>query len=135
MTLQESLRRVLEQRDDLAATFYETFFTRHPEARDYFAQVDLRHQRVLLTMALMVVERHYTHGFPSTLLYLKYLGHKHHLRQVPGELYPKWVDSLLIALEQFHGTDWDAEAATAWRNALDRASEAMLAGYREPIHV
>ena len=54
-------------------------------------------------MALMVVERHYENAFLATELYLKYLGHKHHLRNIPVDLYPKWIESLLAALEQFHG--------------------------------
>jgi hemoglobin-like flavoprotein len=134
MTIQESLRRVLERRDDLAALFYEVFFARHPEARPYFRDVNLKYQTVLLTMALMVVERHYTSGYLATELYLKYLGHKHHLRDVPVEMYPKWIESLLAALGKFHGADWDAEAAGEWRAALDRAAAVMLAGYCEPVH-
>lgn len=135
MTIQDSLRRVLEKRDDLAALFYEVFFDRHPEAKPYFKDVNLKHQTVLLTMALMVVERHYKNGYLATELYLKYLGHKHHAREVPPELYPRWIESLLAALEKFHGPDWDAEAAGQWRAALDRATEVMMAGYHEPVHV
>jgi hemoglobin-like flavoprotein len=135
MTIQESLRQVLEKRDDLAALFYEVFFDRHPEAKAFFSDVNLKYQTVLLTMALMVIERHHTNGYLATELYLKYLGHKHHRRDVPPELYPKWIESLLAALEKFHGRDWDDEAAGQWRAALDRASEAMLNGYREPVCV
>jgi hemoglobin-like flavoprotein len=135
MTIHDSLRQVLENRDTLATLFYEVFFERYPEAKPYFKDVNLKHQAVLLTMALMVVERHATHGYGSTTLYLKYLGHKHHLRGVPPELYPKWAEALLASLEQFHGKQWDQEAAGQWRAALDRAAEVMLAGYREPVHV
>ncbi len=135
MTIQESLRRVLEDRDGVAALFYDLFFERHPEARALCKDVNLKYQTVLLTMALMVVERHYADGYRATQLYLQHLGHKHHQRAVPTEMYPKWVESLLAALAKFHGPDWDAEAAGQWRAALDRASEVMLAGYREPILV
>ena len=135
MTIQDSLRRVLEQRDDLATLFYEVFFDRHPEAKLYFKDVNLKYQTVLLTTALMVVESHFNHGYSATEQYLKYLGHKHHVRAVPTELYPKWIESLLAALEQFHGADWDEEAAGEWRAALDRATKAMMAGYSEPVHV
>ena len=115
MTIQESLRRVLEDRDGVAALFYELFFDRHPEAKPLFQDVNLKYQTVLLTMALMVVERHYAGGYRATQLYLQHLGHKHHQRAVPPEMYPRWVESLLAA--------------------LDRASDMMLAGYREPVHV
>jgi hemoglobin-like flavoprotein len=135
MTIQESMIRVLEKRDDLAALFYEEFFERHPEATPLFAGVNLKYQTVLLTMALGVIEKHYLNGFPATAMYLKYLGHKHHQRAVPPELYPKWVESLLRTLEKFHGTDWDAEAAGQWRAALEKAAGVMLLGYEEPVHV
>jgi hemoglobin-like flavoprotein len=135
MTIQESLRRVLEDRDGVAALFYDLFFERHPDARALFKDVNLKYQTVLLTMALMVVERHYADGYRATQLYLQHLGHKHHQRAVPPEMYPRWVESLLAALEKFHGPDWDAEAAAQWRAALDRASDVMLAGYREPVLV
>jgi hypothetical protein len=57
------------------------------------------------------------------------------MRAVPQEMYPVWVESLLAALEQFHGKDWDAEAAGHWRAALDEATRLMLDGYRNPVHV
>jgi hemoglobin-like flavoprotein len=111
------------------------FFERHPEAKPLFKDVNFKYQTVLLTMALMVIERHYASGYLATELYLQHLGHKHHQRAIPPELYPKWVESLLAALEKFHGPDWDAEAAGQWHAALGRASAVMLAGYREPVHV
>jgi hemoglobin-like flavoprotein len=135
MTIQESMVRVLEKRDDLAALFYEEFFEQHPEAKALFVGVDLQYQTVLLTIALTIIEKHYLTGFPATAMYLKYLGHKHHLRAVPPELFPKWVESLLRALGKFHGRDWDAEAASQWRAALERAAEVTLLGYKEPVHV
>jgi hemoglobin-like flavoprotein len=135
MTIEESLRRVLEDREGIATRFYETFFERHPEAKELFKDVNFKYQTVLLTMALMVVERHHANGYRATELYLQHLGHKHHQRAVPPELYPKWVESLLAALEKFHGADWDGPAASQWRAALDRASHVMLAGYREPVRV
>jgi hemoglobin-like flavoprotein len=135
VTIQESLRRVLGDRDGVAAVFYELFFDRHPEAKALFKDVNLRHQAVLLTMSLMVVERHYESGFLATDLYLKYLGHKHHMRSVPPEMYPRWVETLLAALEMFHGPDWGAEVAGQWRAALDGAARSMLVGYENPVHV
>jgi len=135
MTIQESLRRVLEDRDGIAAVFYELFFERQPEVKPFFKDVNLKHQTVLLTMSLMVVERHYKSAYLATELYLKYLGHKHHMRAVPQELYPKWIESLLAALETFHGADWDAEAAGQWRAALDGAATLMIDGYKNPVIV
>jgi hemoglobin-like flavoprotein len=135
MTIRDSLRRILEDREGVAARFYEVLFERSPEAKLLFKDVNLKHQTVLLTMSLMVVERHHESNFAATQLYLQYLGHKHHMRAVSPELYPVWVESLLAALERFHGQDWDAEAAGQWREALDGATRLMLDGYRNPVHV
>jgi hypothetical protein len=54
-------------------------------------------------MALKMLEAYYTHAYPAMMEYLKYLGHKHHMREVLPELCPAWGDALLAALEQFHG--------------------------------
>jgi hemoglobin-like flavoprotein len=135
MTIEDSLRRILDDRDGVAAIFYETLFDRVPEAKPFFKDVNLKHQTVLLTMSLMVVEKHYKSGYAATQLYLKYLGHKHNMRGVPSEMYPRWVESLLVALEKFHGRDWDAEAAGQWRAALERGTDVLLAGYREAVSV
>jgi hemoglobin-like flavoprotein len=133
--IRESLERILQGKDLFGARFYQVFFERCPEARGYFAGVDLKYQAALLTMALNVMERYRTQGYPAMAAYLKYLGHKHHRRNVPPELYPRWGEALLSALEQFHGADWDEEAARQWREAIERTTQVMLTGYHEPVHV
>lgn len=135
MDIQESLHRILQNQDLFGRLFYDTFFDRCPEARHYFAHVNLGQQALLLTIALKILEAHYTHGYPTTGVYLQHLGHKHHTWKVPPELYSPFGDALLAALERFHGKDWDAEAARQWLEAVERATERMLLGYREPLHV
>lgn len=135
MTIHENLQHILDQRDDVAMLFYETLFARHPELKPYFKDVNLKHLAAQLTMALMVVERHHSHGDPSTALYLKYLGHKHHLRQIPETVYSLWIDCLLETFAQVQGPQWNPDLAKEWRTAFERAVEAMLVGYREPVHV
>jgi hemoglobin-like flavoprotein len=135
MTIHDSLQKILADRDTLATLFYQNLFQRHPEFRPYFKDVNMRHQAVLLTMSLMVIERHFNKELSSTALYLKYLGHKHHIQAIPEDAYPKWIDSLLETLGQFHGPAWDQEAAGLWRQALERGVRVMLEGYTEPVQV
>jgi hemoglobin-like flavoprotein len=135
MDIRESLERLLGDKDVFGARFYEVFFARCPEAQQYFAGVDLKQQAVLLTMALTVMERYSTQGYPAMAAFLKYLGHKHKARNVPPELYPAFTDALLATLEQFHGADWDAQTAQQWKDAIERTTQVMLKGYREPVHV
>lgn len=135
MDIQESLHRLLQRKEAFGALFYDVFFQRCPEAKAYFAGINMDHQATLLTMALTVLEGYHAHGYPAMAAYLKYLGHKHHSRAILPELYAPWCESLLEALRQFHGADWSDEAGRQWRAAFEKAREAMLAGYREPVHV
>jgi len=131
MNLQESLHTILAQSETLADLFYLVFLERYPEVRQHFQGVNLRQQGVLLTMALMVMERHDSGSYPATEMYLRYLGSKHHDRGIPRHLYPHFRDALLAALERFHSKDWGAELAAQWGGAIDRASATMLEGYQE----
>jgi hemoglobin-like flavoprotein len=129
MDIHESLHRILERDAELANLFYAAFLER-PGVHDHFRGVDVRRQAVLLTMALMVIERHYQHPYSATNLYLKYLGTRHRDRKIPAELFPEFREVLLTALEKFHGADWDTGLAGQWGAAIDRAMETMREGYR-----
>jgi hemoglobin-like flavoprotein len=135
MDIHESVHRILERKDSLGELFYAVFLERHPEVQRYFAGVDLRQQALMLTMALLIVERHYSGAYPATGSYLKYLGSQHHTRKIPAELYPKFCDALLAALGRFHGPDWDGRLAVQWGEALDRAAATMLQGYEQRFTV
>jgi hemoglobin-like flavoprotein len=130
MDIAQSLHRILEQQETMADLFYIIFLERYPEVRQYFEGVNLKAQSVLLTMALMVMERHYSGSYPATRMYLRYLGTKHHDRGIPAELFPKFRDALLAALERFHSNDWNAHLARQWHDAIDHATATMLSGYR-----
>jgi len=128
MDIQESLRRILARTESVADLFYMVFLDQYPAVRQYFVQVDMRSQAVLLTVALQLVVQYYLHSFPAIEAYLKILGREHACRGVGPELYPKFCQVLLDSLAQFHGQDWDDELAQQWQQALERASEKMLAG-------
>jgi hemoglobin-like flavoprotein len=136
MDIQESMHRILERRGGMEEPFfYAVFFERHPEVMAHFRGTNLEQQAMLLTMALMVIERHYSRSYPTTAMYLKYLGTKHHSRGIDPDLYPKFRDAMLATLEEFHGSDWDTALAGQWRDAIDRAAATMLEGYTERFHV
>jgi hemoglobin-like flavoprotein len=135
MDINESLHRLLQSKESFGALFYKIFFERCPEARAYFSGINMDHQAALLTMALKVLEQYHRHGYPAMATYLKYLGHKHHMRAVLPELYPQWRDALLVALAQFHGADWNDEAEQQWHTAFEKARQVMSLGYQEPVHV
>ena len=130
MDIQQSLHRILEQKDTLADLFYLVFLERYPEVGSRFHGVNMKAQGTLLTMALMVMERNYSGSYPATALYLRYLGTKHHDRGIPREDYPKFRAAMLATLARFHSKDWNPQLARQWAEAIDRATAAMLDGYR-----
>jgi hemoglobin-like flavoprotein len=135
MNIVESLHRILGERDTLADLFYQHFLVRYPEVATHFQGVNLRRQAMLLTMALMVMERHHSGNYPATAMYLRYLGSKHHVRGVPEHLYPQFREALLAVLERFHDKDWGPELATQWGAAIDRTTATMLEGYKDMLSV
>jgi hemoglobin-like flavoprotein len=130
MDIQQSLHRILEQKDTLADLFYLVFLERYPEVRHRFEGVDMGGQAALLTMALMVIERHYQGSYPATAMYLRYLGTKHHDRGIARRDFPKFRAAMLATLDRFHSKDWNPHLARQWAEAIDKATTAMLEGYR-----
>jgi hemoglobin-like flavoprotein len=135
MNIQESLHSILGQQETFADLFYLVFLDRYPEVRQHFQGVNLKHQAVLLTMALMVIERNYTSSYPSTRQYLRYLGSKHHERGIPADSYPKFQSAFLDTLARFHSKDWNPALARQWNEAIERAAEFMLEGYRVHLSI
>jgi hemoglobin-like flavoprotein len=111
MDIHDSVHQVLEQKDSFATVFYSVFFENHSEARQHFTQVNFKHQNALLTMALLVMERHYRFNYPATEMYLNYLGTKHDERGISPEMYPPFREALLTSLQRFHGPAWDNQLA------------------------
>ena len=134
MDIHESVHRILQNKECFADLFYIVFL-QDAEIQRHFSKVNIRQQAVLLTMALLVTERHYAYSYPATEMYLNYLGTKHHSRGIPPESYPKFRDTLLAALERFHGKDWHPHLATQWQEAIDHATASMLKGYEQQYHV
>lgn len=60
-------------------------------------------------MASVMVENYFSHAYPVTRHYLKVLGHRHHLRKIPADLYLKFCECLLRTFAEFNGDDWTAE--------------------------
>jgi hemoglobin-like flavoprotein len=135
MDIQQSIQRILEQKDTLADLFYLVFLEQYPEVRERFQGVNMKAQVALLTMALMVIERHYQGSYPATAMYLRYLGTKHHERGIARGDFPKFRAAMLATLERFHSKDWNPRLAREWAEAIDKATAAMLDGYRHHYSV
>lgn len=132
MNLADSVTFILAQKETVIERFYEKFLREFPEVRRHFEGVDLRQQALMLTMSLVAVEAYYNGRYPATEHYLRVLGHRHHLADVPVEQYPKFRTCLVETLAEIHGDRWDDDLAAEWDAAIDSAIQVMLEGYRQP---
>ncbi len=135
MNIQESLDRILKSKKTFGQQFYEIFFANCPDVKQFFEGVNLERQAVLLTMALVVIEKQHSHPYAATEEYLKYLGSKHHNWKIPKHFYLDWTASMLEALEQFHGDDWNVSLKQEWHQAIEKVIEIMFQGYEQHFTV
>ena len=135
MDIAQSLERILHAKAIVGRRFYERFLKKHEELRPFFSKVDMKRQGILLTTSLMVIVRHYSNPTPAVDLYLRYLGTKHNEMNIPRTEYPKWTETLMETLSDFHGDDWSAAVEQEWREAIGQTTELMFAGYDERVTV
>jgi hemoglobin-like flavoprotein len=129
MDIEQSVQLILRAKDTLGRLFYEHLLERYPELRHHFDKVDLQRQGVLLTTALMVIQRYCDDPTPALELYLKYLGTRHHELGVAKEDYSKWTKAMLETMQRFHGSQWTPDLETHWRKAFGKATKLMFEGY------
>jgi hemoglobin-like flavoprotein len=130
-----SLNQILQARDEVGRMFYEHFLAQYPEVQRYFQGVDLKRQSILLTTALMIIERHSRHPSPALEQYLQYLGSRHHGLHIPRDAYAVWMKAMLETLQRFHGADWTPVLEGQWRKAFEGAVQLMFEGYEAHIIV
>ena len=133
--IHDSVNQILQSHERLTDSFYESFFRRRPDAKPFFADVNMRQQGVLLTMALQVTEHFYVDAYPATRKFLQVLGSRHRIRQIPKEMYDDWAETMIETLSEFHGMSWHAELESQWRHAIDCATRVMFEGYEKHFHV
>ena len=134
MTLAESIDRIDAAGSAMTARFYEVLLSRYPETRPYFEKSDMGTQAVMLTMTFNAL-RQYPEISEGARMYLRVLGTKHSRRGIPADLYPKFLEALLVTLKEFHGADWDEPLAGRWREAFREAIEWILDGYDAPYTI
>ncbi len=135
MTIEESLKRIMDSSENFGRAFYDEFFLRYPKIFVYFDGVDMTRQELVLTMALNTIVNHYANPGVAIEHYLKHLGTMHHRWEIPPELYPKWCDTMMKVLEKFLQEDWDESLAGQWREALEKASQTLIRGYDRPVGI
>lgn len=135
MDIEKSLNRILSAKDSLGELFYTKFLARHPEAQQFFDGVDMKRQSVLLTTALMMVERHSSNPTPAVEKYLEYMGTKHDDMKIPQALFADWADAMIETMSSFHGEQWNDKLEQQWRAAIAKATETMFVGYQRHVTI
>ncbi len=135
MNIHESLESILGSGTEFGSTFYDNFFERCPKAVEYFEGIDMNRQRLVLTMALKLLEQYYTNRFLSIEQYLHTMGTRHNDHRVPRDMYPEWKDAMLVTLEGFHGDQWNDDLAREWTEAIELATDVMFRGYDKRARV
>ena len=130
MNIQESLQQIIASKESFGQQFYETFFARCPDVKKFFADVNIERQAVLLTMALLVIEKQHSSPFAAAEEYLRYLGTKHRDWQIPQSLYSDWTAAMLETLKQFHADEWDQQLEKQWEDAITGVVDVMFQGYQ-----
>lgn len=128
--IQASLHEILScKRQQLGQMFYDKFLSVCPEAAPFFADLNLDTQAKVLINGLQAVVACRVHAYPAVTDYLMLLGNRHHRWQIPQSLFPRFQESMLRTLADFHGSSWDAELEYQWREAFETAIEMMGRGY------
>jgi len=133
MNIDQSIHTILTREKVVADLFYLKFLDRYPKVRPFFLNVDMRQQNVLLTMGLFIAQQYHRFQYPTMRQYLQLLGHRHHLRRIPADLYADWRECLVATLREFHGREWTTGLQGEWTAAIDGAIEIMQQGYQDPL--
>jgi hemoglobin-like flavoprotein len=135
MGIHDSLNHILHSKDEFGRLFYQQFLESYPDVNHHFARVDMKRQAIILTTALMVIERFYSHPTPAIELYMRYLGTKHRELGVGTADFPKFFESMFQTLKSFHGDQWNPDVERQWREAFERTTSAMFEGYLDRVQV
>lgn len=135
MEIHESLTEILRSKDEFGRMVYDSFLKTYPEIQHHFERADMKRQAILLTTALMIIERYYSQPTPAVELYLRYLGTRHRNLGVETGDFPKFCECLFQTLSRFHGEKWGPGLERQWREAIERANAVMLEGYAEHVYV
>ncbi|MDA7979361.1 MAG: globin domain-containing protein [Pirellulales bacterium] len=131
MDIKASLGYVLNESGGapFAQGFYQLLFRDYPELRRHFEQTDLAVQQIILTNSLIVVVAFMEYRSKTISKYLELIGHRHALRGIPHEDYPKFHASMLGHLKDYLGDQWTDRLHAAWDEALSEALAVIQQGH------
>ncbi len=128
--LQQSYGRCLI-RKGFIERFYDIFMASHPAVAPMFAHTDFQQQRLALRRGISVA---IFHAAGSTVVkrtceQMAQVHSREGRAPVPPELYPYWVDSLILAVTEFDD-EADAALLLRWRKAMASVVDMFSLQYR-----
>ena len=125
--LERSFVQLEPHLDEFGNSFYQTLFSRYPEAKPLFASTDMSQQQQKLTASLVLVVDNLRN--PEKLAdALHALGARHVDYGTQPEHYTLVGEALLATFADYLGPDWTPELKQAWADAYAAITELMLAG-------
>jgi methyl-accepting chemotaxis protein len=126
--LEETFAKLAPQGDALVEKFYSELFSRYPEVKPLFANVDQKEQEKKLLSGLVLVINNIRK--PEVLgPALSNMGKNHQKYGAVAEHYPAVAETLLDVMSEFAGDLWTDEVKQSWTNALNTVAAAMLDAY------
>ncbi len=117
-----------EQMTSFINCFYELFICDSPEIAGFFADTDMSRQADMLAQSMHEMVEFSTTRVASERLRQVALRHSRRERNVPPELYQKWLASLVAAAREFD-PQFNDEVELAWRVVLAPGIEYMKFRY------
>ncbi len=125
--IEKSFAGISSKLDELTMMFYSDLFTRHPELKPLFGNVDFVRQRSKLAAMLTLVVTNLRH-MDVLVSALRSAGAKHVSYGATAESYAWTEESWLRSLEHVSGDDWDEGIARSWAGAIGLVVAEMKAG-------
>jgi len=126
--LEDSFAKLAPQGEQLVENFYEKLFSRYPQVKPLFVNVDQKEQQKKLLSGLVLVINNIRK--PEALgPALASMGKRHQQYGVVAEQYPLVADTMLEVMGELAGDLWTDDVKRAWTNALNTVATAMLDAY------
>ena len=125
--IRESFDAIKPHADDFVNHFYEELFSRYPQAKGLFKQVNMAQQKKALIASLTHIVEFIEDGEHLTD-YLQKMGSRH-LKYGTTDEHFEWVgESLLVTFEYYFDEQWTEELSSNWSTAFSFIAEEMKKG-------
>ena len=128
--LETSFDLVAPRGDELTNVFYARLFHAAPAVKPLFAHTDMARQKQMLLGALVLLRKS-LRDLDAVVPTLRKLGARHVAYGAQPAHYPVVGATLIWAMAEVAGNDWQRRYSEAWSEAFTIVAGAMLEGAAE----